>query len=63
MEIAQISPPVGINLYTIHGVSRIALWRLAKGALPFLLIQVVMLYVIYYLPQLSLWLPAKMAHG
>ncbi len=60
MEIAQISPPVGINLYTIHGVSRIPLWELSKGALPFLLIQIGMLYVIYYVPTLSLWLPLHM---
>jgi len=60
MEIAQISPPVGINLYTIHGVSRIPLATLALGALPFLAIQIVMLYVIYYLPALSLWLPQQM---
>jgi C4-dicarboxylate transporter DctM subunit len=60
MEIAQISPPVGINLYTIHGVSRIPLWDLAKGALPFLLIQISMLYVIYFFPGLLLWLPQQM---
>lgn len=60
MEIAQISPPVGINLYTIHGVSRIPLWTLARGAAPFLLIQIVMLYIIYYFPTLSLWLPQHM---
>lgn len=60
MEIAQISPPVGINLYTIHGVSRIPLGVLAKGAAPFLLIQIIMLYVIFYVPALSLWLPQQM---
>ena len=60
MEIAQISPPVGINLYTIHGVSRIPLGVLARGALPFLLIQIAMLYVIYYVPLLSTWLPQHM---
>jgi C4-dicarboxylate transporter DctM subunit len=60
MEIAQISPPVGINLYTIHGVSRIPLWELSKGAAPFLLIQIGMLYVIYLVPMLSLWLPRHM---
>ena len=60
MEIAQISPPVGINLYTIHGVSRIPLWELSKGAAPFLLIQIGMLYVIYLVPTLSLWLPQHM---
>jgi len=60
MEIAQISPPVGVNLFTIHGITRIPLWTIAKGALPFLLLQLVMLYLVYYLPQLTLWLPKSM---
>ncbi len=60
MEIAQISPPIGVNLFTIHGISRIALWKLARGALPFLLIQIAMLYLVYLLPELVLWLPHSM---
>ncbi|MDX5446543.1 MAG: TRAP transporter large permease [Zoogloeaceae bacterium] len=60
MEIAQISPPIGVNLFTIHGISRIKLGRLALGAAPFLLIQIVMLYVVYFLPELVLWLPNSM---
>lgn len=60
MEIAQISPPIGVNLFTIHGISRIDLWKLARGALPFLLIQIGMLYLVYLLPQIVLWLPNSM---
>lgn len=60
MEIAQISPPVGVNLFTIHGITRIPLWTIAKGALPFLLIQLGMLYLVYYLPDITLWLPSSM---
>lgn len=60
MEIAQISPPIGVNLFTIHGISSIRLSKLALGALPFLLIQIAMLYVVYFFPQLVLWLPASM---
>lgn len=60
MEIAQISPPIGVNLFTIHGISRIKLGRLALGAAPFLLIQIVMLYVVYFFPELVLWLPNSM---
>lgn len=60
MEIAQISPPIGVNLFTIHGISRIPLWTLAKGAAPFLLIQIAMLYVIFLFPDLVLWLPQSM---
>ncbi len=57
MEIAQISPPIGVNLFTIHGISGIGLWKLARGALPFLFIQIVMLYMVYLFPQIVLWLP------
>lgn len=60
MEIAQISPPVGINLFTIYGISKIRLARIALGAAPFLLVQVSMLYVVYFLPDLVTWLPSSM---
>ena len=60
MEIAQISPPIGVNLFTIHAISRIDLWRLARGALPFLLIQICMLYLVYFFPEIVLWLPNSM---
>jgi C4-dicarboxylate transporter, DctM subunit len=60
MEIAQISPPIGVNLFTIHGISKIDLWTLARGALPFLLIQIVMLYVVYFFPVVVTWLPHQM---
>lgn len=60
METAQISPPVGVNLFTVHGISGISLWTIARGALPFLLVQVVMLYLVYYFPAITLWLPGTM---
>lgn len=60
MEIAQISPPVGINLFTIHGISRIPLERLARGVLPFITIQIAFLYLIFFLPEIVLWLPGQM---
>jgi C4-dicarboxylate transporter DctM subunit len=59
MEISQIHPPIGVNLFTIHGISKIPLIELAKGALPFLIIETAMLYVIYFFPELSLWLPRQ----
>ena len=60
MEIAQISPPIGVNLFTIHGISKIDLWKLARGAFPFLLIQIGMLYLVYFFPEVVTWLPGRM---
>ncbi len=59
-EIAQIHPPIGINLFTIHGISKIPIWDLAKGTFPFIIVQVAMLYVLYFVPQLALWIPQHM---
>ena len=60
MEIAQITPPVGVNLFTIHGISRIKLGVIARGVLPFIAVQIVMLYLIYFFPTMVSWLPATM---
>lgn len=60
MEIAQISPPVGVNLFTIHGISKIRLSVLSRGVVPFILVQIVMLYAIYLLPGIVTWLPSTM---
>lgn len=60
MEIAQISPPIGVNLFTIHGISRIKLGVLARGVVPFIAVQIVMLYVIYFFPTIVTWLPSTM---
>ena len=60
MEIAQISPPVGINLFTIHGISRIPLETLSRGVLPFIIVQICFLYLVFYVPEIVLWLPEHM---
>ena len=60
MEIAQISPPIGVNLFTIHGISSIKLSTLSRGVVPFIAVQIVMLYVIYFFPMLVTWLPSTM---
>jgi C4-dicarboxylate transporter DctM subunit len=60
MEIAQITPPVGVNLFTIHGISKIRLGVIARGVVPFILVQIVMLYVLYFQPSLATWLPMTM---
>ncbi len=61
MEMALITPPVGVNLYVISGISKEArMADIINGVLPFLLIMVVMLVIVVAFPQLSLWLPAAM---
>ncbi|ANT62673.1 C4-dicarboxylate ABC transporter permease [Salipiger sp. CCB-MM3] len=54
LAIGLITPPVGINLYVAANVTRLPIERVARGALPFLLVCGVGLAVIGLVPQLSL---------
>ncbi|GAA4228880.1 TRAP transporter large permease [Sagittula sp. NFXS13] len=54
LAIGLITPPVGINLYVAANVTRLPIERVAKGAIPFLLVCLVGLAIIAFVPQLSL---------
>lgn len=56
LAIGLITPPVGINLYVAANVTRLPIEKIARAALPFLLISLVGLAVIAALPGLSLYL-------
>jgi C4-dicarboxylate transporter DctM subunit len=61
-ELGLITPPVGMNLFVVHGVRpdkggiEDAIW----GALPYALIMIVFTILLMYAPQVVLWLPARM---
>jgi len=59
-EIAQIHPPTGLNLVTVSSISGIPLTRMMKSILPFIAIELAMIYLLYFVPQLTLFLPAHM---
>jgi tripartite ATP-independent transporter DctM subunit len=59
MEAALITPPIGINLYVVHGIrSRGGLFSdVSYGAIPFLIAMFVLIAVLLVLPDLALYLP------
>ncbi len=59
MEAALITPPIGVNLYVVHGVrARGGPFNdVAYGALPFVLMMIVMVGLLLAFPQLALYLP------
>ena len=57
MELALMSPPVGLNLFVISNISNIPLTQVLRGTVPFFLIMVVMLIFVTYIPIISTWLP------
>lgn len=58
-EIALITPPVGLNLFVVQGVRRDGgpVGDVIKGTLPYVLILVLFTFLIWYVPELVLWLP------
>jgi TRAP-type transport system large permease protein len=61
-SIGLITPPVGTVLNVVAGVSKISMEDLMKGVWPFLLAQLVVLFLMVLFPQLVMW-PAKLIGG
>ena len=60
-ELGLITPPVGMNLFVIQGTAGdLRLETIVRGIGPFLLADLIRLLVLIALPQLVLWLPARM---
>lgn len=57
MELALLTPPIGLNLFVLSGISGTPLPVVIKGCIPFILIMVFLLGVITFVPEISLWLP------
>jgi len=58
MEIALITPPVGMVLYVMTGILRRPITELMQGVLPFVFVLAACLVVLMAFPQLTLWLPS-----
>ena len=61
-EMAVITPPIGLNLYVVKGVSpdNISISDIIKSALPFVAVEAVCLFIFVAFPDLALWLPNMM---
>jgi len=60
MELAMITPPVGLNLFVISGITRAPLGEVVRGVIPFYSVLLFVLILLIFFPQLSLWLPSLM---
>jgi len=56
-EIGMITPPMGLNLFVIQGISREDLWKVVIGSMPFFFIMVVCLAIFTVFPAIVIWLP------
>ncbi len=60
VEMAQITPPVGLNLFVLQGLTGHQITYLARAAFPMFLLMLGAVLILYFFPDLVLWLPSKM---
>ena len=60
VEMAQITPPVGFNLFVLQGMTKKEITYIARVTLPFFFLMCAMVLLLWYFPQMATWLPSKM---
>jgi C4-dicarboxylate transporter DctM subunit len=60
VEMAQITPPVGFNLFVLQGMTKKEITYIARVTLPFFLLMCGMVLLLWFFPQIATWLPGKM---
>jgi len=60
VEMAQITPPIGFNLFVLQGMTKKEITYIAKVTLPFFLLMCVMALLLWFFPGIATWLPGKM---
>ena len=60
VEMAQITPPVGFNLFVLQGMAKKDMGFIAKSAFPLFILMILAVIIIIAFPQLALWLPEQM---
>ncbi len=60
VEMAQITPPVGFNLFVLQGMANKDMGFIAKSAFPLFLLMIFALILIIFFPEIVLWMPQQM---
>jgi len=60
VEMAQITPPIGFNLFVMQGITDHQMNYIARAALPMFAIMVLMVLILIAFPELATWLPDNM---
>ncbi|NJM28768.1 MAG: TRAP transporter large permease subunit [Rhizobiales bacterium] len=61
VELAQITPPVGFNLFVLQSMTGYNMFRIAAWSFPMFLIMLIMVFVLIEFPGLATWLPQQMS--
>ncbi len=57
LNIALMTPPVGACLFVACSISKLSLWQLSKAIWPYIIMEILALFIVAYVPEISLFLP------
>ena len=60
VEMAQITPPVGFNLFVLQGMAKKDMGYIARSAFPLFLLMVLAVMLVVIFPEIALWMPEQM---
>jgi len=61
IEIGMITPPIGLNLFVLHGIGGSSPFSdVARGSLPYVCLMLGFLFLMWLMPEMALWLPNQM---
>jgi C4-dicarboxylate transporter DctM subunit len=63
VEMAQITPPVGFNLFVLQGMANKDMGYIARSAFPLFILMILAVFVIIIFPEIALWLPQQMVQN
>lgn len=63
LELAMITPPVGMNLFVIKGITTAPLSEIVRGAFPYVILMIAGLAALMAVPELATWLPYSAGFG
>jgi TRAP-type C4-dicarboxylate transport system permease large subunit len=63
VEMAQITPPVGFNLFVLQGMANKDMGFIAKSAFPLFLLMILAVILVVIFPEIALWMPNQMVQN
>ncbi|AXI43910.1 TRAP transporter large permease [Sulfitobacter sp. SK011] len=63
IEMAQITPPIGFNLFVLQGMTDHEMGYITRAALPMFAIMVLMVFLLIWFPEIATWLPDNLRKG
>ena len=63
VEMAQITPPVGFNLFVLQGMANKDMGFIARSAFPLFMLMILAVILVVIFPEIALWLPQQMVQN